>query len=198
MSPHTGGPMPRRALLLSLALVGVLLVPGAAGLHPLPVGRPAGGDRWLSLVAEARTTCGVKKDHTAWCWGRNTNGQLGDGTTASRSVPTRIKGSWSAISIGSTYPGGETARAVRTNGAGYCWGWSRWGQTGAHGQEGRAPSVEAPRSLALGHSCRGLHLWHQDRRLGHGAGAGTSSASSGTAAARTAPCPCDSPGCGSP
>ena len=34
-----------------------------------------------------------------------------------------------------------------------------------HGQEGRAPSLEAPRSLALGHRCRGLHVWHQDRWL---------------------------------
>ena len=40
------------------------------------------------------------------------------------------------------------------------------GADGCDWQEGRAPSVEAPRSLALGHRCRGLHLWHQDRRFG--------------------------------
>ena len=172
--------MPRHALLLSLALVAVLLVPGAAWSAPPPGGEARAGNAWLSLVAEARTTCGVKKDHTAWCWGRNTNGQLGDGTTASRSVPTRIKGSWSAISIGSTYPGGETVCAVRTDGAGYCWGWSRWGQTGAHGKKdvlrpsklpGRWRSVTAAGDFTCGIRtdgsgwCWGRNFFGQ---LGHG------------------------------
>jgi alpha-tubulin suppressor-like RCC1 family protein len=35
-------------------------------------------------------TCGVKEDGTAWCWGFNGNGQLGDGTQESRSTPVRV------------------------------------------------------------------------------------------------------------
>ena len=32
----------------------------------------------------------VKADGTAWAWGNNSFGQLGDGTTINRGVPTRV------------------------------------------------------------------------------------------------------------
>jgi alpha-tubulin suppressor-like RCC1 family protein len=40
---------------------------------------------WLS-------TCGVTTDHRAYCWGENSDGQLGDGTTTQRLTPVPVVG----------------------------------------------------------------------------------------------------------
>jgi alpha-tubulin suppressor-like RCC1 family protein len=37
-------------------------------------------------------TCALRDDGTAWCWGANDKGQLGDGTTTTRTVPTKVAG----------------------------------------------------------------------------------------------------------
>ena len=36
-------------------------------------------------------TVGVRTDGSAWTWGYNSNGQLGDGTTKDRLTPFRLK-----------------------------------------------------------------------------------------------------------
>jgi alpha-tubulin suppressor-like RCC1 family protein len=37
-------------------------------------------------------TCGVATSDRAFCWGDNSNGQLGDGTRETRSVPAPVAG----------------------------------------------------------------------------------------------------------
>ena len=61
----------------------------------------------------------IKTTGTLWGWGFNTNGRIGDNTTANRSVPTQIgtDTNWSKISAGSTH-----TLAVRTNGTLWAWG----------------------------------------------------------------------------
>jgi serine/threonine-protein kinase len=39
-------------------------------------------------------TCGVTTEGEAYCWGWNDNGELGDGTTTDRSVPTKVSDPW--------------------------------------------------------------------------------------------------------
>ncbi len=57
---------------------------------PTPVSglpRPA-----LGIAAhEGSHTCAVLNDGTAWCWGANMTGQLGDGTITARYTPTPMK-----------------------------------------------------------------------------------------------------------
>jgi alpha-tubulin suppressor-like RCC1 family protein len=36
--------------------------------------------------------CGVTVDGTAYCWGENSDGQLGNGTTTSSIVPVKVAG----------------------------------------------------------------------------------------------------------
>ena len=62
-----------------------------------------------------------------YCWGLNTSGQLGDGTTASKSAPTLVTGgrSWQAVTVGSSHSCGLT-----TGGEVYCWGANASGQLG--------------------------------------------------------------------
>jgi alpha-tubulin suppressor-like RCC1 family protein len=43
-----------------------------------------GNGRLHSLAAES--------DGSAWAWGLNTDGQLGDGTKTNRSTPVQVKG----------------------------------------------------------------------------------------------------------
>ena len=42
----------------------------------------------------------LKTDGTLWAMGRNTNGQLGDGTTTSRNTPVQVASGVSAVSAG--------------------------------------------------------------------------------------------------
>lgn len=37
-------------------------------------------------------TCARRADGSVWCWGRNSHGQLGDGTTSTRTTPVRVEG----------------------------------------------------------------------------------------------------------
>ena len=36
-------------------------------------------------------SCGITMERVAYCWGQNSSGQLGDGTTTNRLVPTRVR-----------------------------------------------------------------------------------------------------------
>jgi alpha-tubulin suppressor-like RCC1 family protein len=45
----------------------------------------------ISIGAGAYHSCAVKADGTTWCWGANGSGQLGDGTTVNRGVPTQVR-----------------------------------------------------------------------------------------------------------
>ena len=66
--------------------VGIGLIPCA--LSPQAVS----GDRvFQHLSPGLEFTCGLADDATAWCWGANGEGQLGDGTTTDRIVPTRVQ-----------------------------------------------------------------------------------------------------------
>jgi alpha-tubulin suppressor-like RCC1 family protein len=47
---------------------------------PSPVQVVPLGTTVAQVVAGPFTTCAITKDHAAWCWGLNDNGQLGDGT----------------------------------------------------------------------------------------------------------------------
>jgi alpha-tubulin suppressor-like RCC1 family protein len=65
-------------------------------------------------------TCGLTAAGAAYCWGWNSRGQLGDGTSANeRSRPVRVGGdaSFTALSAGDRFTCGVTAA-----GTVYCWG----------------------------------------------------------------------------
>jgi alpha-tubulin suppressor-like RCC1 family protein len=73
-------------------------------------------------------TCGIVADGVAYCWGWNSRGQLGDGTSGTeRSFPARVVGDlrFAAVSAGDRYTCGVTAA-----GAAHCWGLNGWGQLG--------------------------------------------------------------------
>jgi alpha-tubulin suppressor-like RCC1 family protein len=52
--------------------------------------RAASSTFFAHLTAGERHTCALNGSRVAYCWGLNAEGQLGDGTTTSRSVPTAV------------------------------------------------------------------------------------------------------------
>jgi alpha-tubulin suppressor-like RCC1 family protein len=79
----------------------------------------SGGLIFATLSAGNRHTCGVTNAGAAYCWGDNSNGNLGNGTNFPASVPVAVSGglTFSTISAGRFHTCGVT-----TGGLAYCWG----------------------------------------------------------------------------
>ena len=107
-------------LVFLLALAGGCADPSRPDLDPERL-------RFNAVSTGATHTCGVSFTGDAYCWGENGAGQLGDGTTKSRSNPTRVKGgmSFARVSAGHSHTCGVT-----TAGTAYCWGKNSYGEVG--------------------------------------------------------------------
>ncbi|MEQ6903555.1 hypothetical protein [Nocardioides sp. YIM 152588] len=94
--------------------------------------RPAlvGRARWNWRQVDLSWThgCGVRSGGTAWCWGRNDLGGVGDGSTVARNEPVAVLGGATDVRSVSAYEGG--ACLLRASGRASCWGDNRYGQTG--------------------------------------------------------------------
>jgi alpha-tubulin suppressor-like RCC1 family protein len=97
---------------------------GTSRLTPTPV---AGGLPFTSLALGEFHTCGLTSGGTAYCWGDNTSGQVGDGTTTYRLTPTPVAGGLTFTSL--AVRGLHTCGLTR-GGAAYCWGDNRYGAIG--------------------------------------------------------------------
>jgi len=84
-------------------------------------GLVAGGVSFATVSAAGQDhTCGLTTAGSVYCWGYNGFGELGDGTTTSRTSPVLVVGgvTFAAVSArGGVYTCGVTAA-----GAAYCWG----------------------------------------------------------------------------
>ena len=93
-------------------------------------------------LAEAITTVTAGDSHTCalsaagnlFCWGINRFGQLGDGTTISRTVPIQVPLTRTVQSVAAA---GSHTCALLTDGAVYCWGDNSDGQLGDGDAEDR-------------------------------------------------------------
>jgi len=80
-----------------------------------------------SISAGEDHTCILKSDGKAYCWGDNSVGQLGNGSTESSMTPVAVSGglNFESISVGWDHTCGVTD----ANDA-YCWGRGRYGRLG--------------------------------------------------------------------
>jgi len=87
----------------------------------------AGSTSFSAISTGAFHSCGLDDSGAAWCWGSNSLGRLGDGTTALRSAPVSVLGglTYSVISAG-----GQHTCARSSAGSALCWGRSAEGQVG--------------------------------------------------------------------
>ena len=85
----------------------------------------------VSISGGYEHTCAVLTNGEAKCWGRNGYGELGDGTTTNRSVPTSVKVNGQPIfGIASISGGLRHTCVITTGGAAKCWGFNGNGSLG--------------------------------------------------------------------
>jgi alpha-tubulin suppressor-like RCC1 family protein len=83
----------------------------------------------IDLAAGNEFTCALRDDGTVWCWGRNLEGQLGDGSNTSQVTAIQVD-TTSTGKIVELTAGGTHACALSTGGRSYCWGDNSYGQLG--------------------------------------------------------------------
>ena len=169
-----------------------------------------GAGRTALAVAVASHVCAILDDRSVKCWGNNSRGQLGDGTTTSTTAPGAavnlgVGRTVLAISVGTS---SSHTCAILDDRSLKCWGYNAAGQLG-NGNIGAETSTTAPGapvnlgagrtafSLAMGvsHTCvtlddKSVHCWGGNYRgqVGNGAiapGVASAGASVNLGAGRT-------------
>lgn len=81
-----------------------------------------GNIKFTSISANQNTTCGLGEDKQGYCWGHNSHGQLGNGTTTQKTLPTLVTLPAGVSHFKFINVGGDNACAVGSDGYSYCWG----------------------------------------------------------------------------
>jgi alpha-tubulin suppressor-like RCC1 family protein len=98
---------------------------------------------WVQVSAGDRHNLGIRANGTAWAWGYNLYGRLGDGTTVSKSSPVSVVGGftdWVQVSANIHSVG------LRLNGTAWGWGGNGSGRLG----DGTVTSRLSPASVIGG------------------------------------------------
>jgi alpha-tubulin suppressor-like RCC1 family protein len=96
-------------------------------LVPMPVLGGGGTKTARDVAAAGNHTCAVRASGAVACWGDNTNGQLGDGTTVNQLTPVAVGGLSDAVAVAA---GELHTCAVLADGTVRCWGENSGGQLG--------------------------------------------------------------------
>ena len=111
-----------------------------------PVSVVGGFLNWVQLSAGTAHSLGLRANGSAWAWGANTSGRLGDNTTVSKSSPVSVVGGfsdWTQLSASDGHSLG-----VRANGSAWAWGVNSYGRLG----DGTTTSRSSPVSVIGGFS----------------------------------------------
>lgn len=90
------------------------------------------------LAAGAVHTCALVSDGSAYCWGQNLQGQLGDGSTVNRTSAVRVTGN---LRFRSIHAGGSLTCGIALDGTQYCWGLNQNGQLGDGSRQSRSAPI---------------------------------------------------------
>src|SRR5260221_157767 len=73
-------------------------------------------------------SCALLSNRFVNCWGDNSQGQLGNGTTSPSATPVTVSGLVNATALSSGF---DHNCAVRADGTVWCWGRNDFGQLGS-------------------------------------------------------------------
>lgn len=122
-------------------------------LVPVPVN---GGLVFQRLTGGQAHTCGLTSDGSAYCWGSNTKGQLGDNSTTDRHAPVAVA---TGLKFASIDAGPEHTCALTSDGAAYCWGRNDRGQLGDSSTTSRSVPVAVTGGLTFRTITAGGAFW---------------------------------------
>jgi hypothetical protein len=118
--------------------------------------RPAGVSHFVSINGGVDHLCALAADSTAYCWGRNNFGELGDGSQVTRDQPVRVLSTLKFVSVRAA---ARATYALDPEGNAYSWG-SFLNAALGNGQNNRdgvqltpAPMATTVQFSALGWGC---------------------------------------------
>jgi alpha-tubulin suppressor-like RCC1 family protein len=117
--------------------------PTAGSSVPVPVVGISASNPASQVTAGYRHTCAVMQNGTVSCWGRGTEGELGNGLKLNNPDPTTALGIDDAVAVDA---GSDHSCAVRAGGGLSCWGLDSYGQVG---DGGTAQEVLEPANVNL-------------------------------------------------
>ncbi|UYL10322.1 Ig-like domain-containing protein [Bdellovibrio sp. SKB1291214] len=82
---------------------------------------------FVKVATALNHSCGILSGGILKCWGGNENGQIGDGTTTRRLLPTIVD---SGVTYSDISTGGNHSCGITTSGILKCWGYNYYGQLG--------------------------------------------------------------------
>jgi alpha-tubulin suppressor-like RCC1 family protein len=89
--------------------------------------QPASAATTPAVTSGGGHSCALLADQSVWCWGRNTTGQLGDGTSTDSMIPVRVSSLPSAIAVAA---GHDHTCAIDVSHEVWCWGSNAFGELG--------------------------------------------------------------------
>ena len=114
---------------------------GATTTQSSPVTVVGGITNWKQVGTGGSHSLGLTSSGIIYCWGLNTNGQLGDGTTVAKSSPVSVIGgitTWSQIAGCATHN-----LAITSSGIAYAWG------SGYNGRLGNNATADSPSPVSV-------------------------------------------------
>ena len=125
---------------------------------PVPVDTAGvlAGKNLTHVTAGWRDACALDTTGVAYCWGLNTYGQLGDGSTAESNIPVAVDtaGVLAGKNLSQITAGTQSTCALDSTGNAYCWGDNESGELG----NGTATSSSVPVAVDTGGILAGKSL----------------------------------------
>ncbi len=84
----------------------------------------------IAASSEGASGYALRGDGTAWAWGLNNTGQLGNGTDDTSLVPVQVNGTTGLVGVTAISAGSFSGYALRQDGTVWAWGSNFFGQLG--------------------------------------------------------------------
>ncbi len=161
-------------------------------VSPNPATILGANEYYGKIAASGNYSCGIKSDGTAWCWGHDASGRLGNGVDGTeKQSPSLVSSLTTQNNFTQIVTGGSHTCGIRNNGSAWCWGYDAVGQLGngavlSANQQSPSPVTTAANetwvqiAAGLDHTCgikAGGTAWcwgdGTNGRLGNGGTAGS-------------------------